>query len=112
VPNSKTSRIDPEKVTACAAVGLTQREVAAIMGCNVDTIRKHFLDEYNLGKDKAGASVRRKQFEEAMKGNSTMLVWLGKNLLGQSDRMEHTGEGGGPIQAAVSVHFVKSPNQG
>ena len=112
MPNSKTSRIDPEKVIACAAVGLTQWEVAAIMGCSHDTIHRKFQAEFDLGKAKACASVRRKQIELAMAGNPTMLVWLGKNMLGQSDKMEHTGENGGPIQAAVSVTFVEPPSKG
>ena len=29
--------------------------------------------------------LRRKQIEVAMSGNHTMLIWLGKNMLGQSD---------------------------
>ena len=35
-------------------------------------------------------SLRRKQFELAISGNLGALIWLGKNLLGQTDRMEHT----------------------
>lgn len=31
------------------------------------------------------ASLRRRQFEAAMDGNTTMLIFLGKNYLGQSD---------------------------
>jgi hypothetical protein len=33
-----------------------------------------------------------------MQGNATMLVWLGKQWLGQNDRHELTGADGGPIQ--------------
>ena len=29
-------------------------------------------------------SIRRKQYELAMAGDKTMLIWLGKQLLGQS----------------------------
>jgi hypothetical protein len=32
--------------------------------------------------------LRRKQLEKAMGGDSTMLIWLGKNMLGQSDKSE------------------------
>ena len=33
-------------------------------------------------------SLRRAQFELAMKGNPTMLIWLGKQYLGQKERTE------------------------
>ena len=36
-------------------------------------------------------SLRAKQFELAMRGNPTMLVWLGKQELGQSDRQQLSG---------------------
>lgn len=34
----------------------------------------------------------------AMNGNVTMLIWLGKILLHQTERQEITGPFGGPIQ--------------
>ena len=33
-------------------------------------------------------AVRRKQFQVAESGNTTMLIWLGKQWLGQSDKQE------------------------
>jgi hypothetical protein len=36
-------------------------------------------------------SLRRKQWKAAEDGNTTMLVWLGKQYLGQSDKSEVTG---------------------
>ena len=36
-------------------------------------------------------SLRAKQFELAMRGNPTMLVWLGKQELGQTDRQQVSG---------------------
>lgn len=34
----------------------------------------------------------------AKRGSVPMLIWLGKNELGQADRHEHTGKDGGPIE--------------
>ena len=34
-------------------------------------------------------SLRRKQYEVAMSGNTSMLIWLGKNILGQRDHVEN-----------------------
>jgi len=33
-------------------------------------------------------SLRRKQIEVALKGNVSMLIWLGKQMLGQMDKQE------------------------
>lgn len=33
-------------------------------------------------------SLKRKQWEMAMNGNITMLIWLGKQNLGQTDKVE------------------------
>lgn len=95
--------IDLEQLTALASVGLTQSECAAILKCSPDTIqrRPELVDAYNDGMETCKASLRRKQFEIAMKGNVTALIWLGKNLLGQSDKTELTGRGGEPLFAPV-----------
>lgn len=47
--------------------------------------------EYNHGGAKL--KLAQKQYEVAMKGNATLLIWLGKNWLGQTDKneIEHTG---------------------
>ena len=33
-------------------------------------------------------SLREKQYDVAMSGNVSMLIWLGKQVLGQSDKQE------------------------
>ncbi|MGH8281836.1 MAG: hypothetical protein ACRERZ_06555, partial [Gammaproteobacteria bacterium] len=76
---------------------LTQAECAVILGISVDTIQRRYLGPYNRGLDKCRASLRRKQYELASAGNVTMLIWLGKNLLGQSDKQELTGKDGAPL---------------
>lgn len=44
------------------------------------------LDEaIKRGNNQGRISIRRKQFEAALAGDRTMLVWLGKNVLGQRD---------------------------
>jgi hypothetical protein len=46
-----------------------------------------FSDYYKKASAEGSASLRRKQFELALGGNVTMLIWLGKNVLRQSDRV-------------------------
>lgn len=80
--------IDPELVTKLASFGLVTEEIAAVAGCSKDTIERRFMEDMELGRQKRNASLRRKQFEVAMKGNTGMLIWLGKQYLDQRDRSE------------------------
>ena len=89
--------LDVKMLEALAERGLTQADCAAVLGCSVDTIQRRYLAEYQIGLQKCCASLRRKQFELAQAGNVTMLIWLGKNLLGQADKTELTGKDGSPL---------------
>jgi hypothetical protein len=40
-------------------------------------------------KEAMRVNLRKKQYEVAMNGNVSMLIWLGKNELGQADKHEH-----------------------
>lgn len=74
----------------------SEREIAQWFECSVDTIdrachreKKMGFADYSLEKRGRGRiSLRRQQFEVAMKGNVGMLIWLGKNYLDQTDKME------------------------
>jgi hypothetical protein len=87
MPNSETSRLDPEKIRKLAQLGLTKREICSIMECSIDRLN-NFESVIEEGREHRNASVRRKQFEIAMAGNPTMLIWLGKQYLEQSDKAE------------------------
>jgi len=54
------------------------------------------LAVYKRGMDKGCLSLRHKQFNLAKGGDKTMLIWLGKQLLGQVDRRE--------IKSDVTTH--------
>lgn len=86
--------IDPEQVRKLAAIGCTHEEIASVVGCSQDTIARRFLEDVEYGRSQGKSSLRRKQWEMAMNGNVTMLVWLGKQYLGQSDKqtVENTFE--------------------
>jgi AraC-like DNA-binding protein len=95
--------IDPEQVRKLAAIDCSYDEMAAIVGCNPSTLTRRFAQAIEKGRQEGCASLKRKQFETAMAGNPTMLIWLGKQRLGQTDKQQNsvTGPGGGPIQHAI-----------
>lgn len=91
MPNHKKD-IDPEQVRKLAAIGCTHEEIASVVGCSTDTLVRRFLDVIEEGRSQGKSSLRRKQWEMAINGNVTMLVWLGKQYLGQTDKQALTNE--------------------
>jgi hypothetical protein len=78
------------------AIQCTGEEIASVLGIDYDTLnsnikhdKKLSFSEYFIKKSGGGkASLRRRQFELAANGNTTMLVWLGKQYLGQTDKTD------------------------
>lgn len=84
--------IDPEQVKALAGIGCTMIEIASVMKCSVDTLENRFSDVIKEGRETGRMSLRRMQWEAAKKGNTVMLIWLGKQLLGQKEKVEDETE--------------------
>lgn len=82
--------IDPKQVEELAAIGCTYAEIATIVGCSDRWLKEKFKPQFHSGQDRLRMSLRRWQYEKAKDGNVTMLIWLGKQYLGQKDRMEET----------------------
>lgn len=67
-------------------------EIAAVVGCSVDTLERRFADIIKDGQATGRSSLRRYQWEAAKKGNTAMLIWLGKQMLDQTDRLDQRTE--------------------
>ena len=87
-------QINWDVVDRLCNIHCTGEEIASIMDVHYDTLNNHCNDEHGINfseyyKKVAASgkmSLRRKQFETALDGNTSMLIWLGKNLLGQKDQ--------------------------
>lgn len=109
--------IDIEQLEKLAAIGATQPEVASFLGVSLATIENRlqlpeFRDAWDRGQANLKLSLRRQQVLLADKGNVTMLIWLGKNLLGQRDNIEVTGKDGSPmmtLDAARALLYKGKP---
>lgn len=77
--------INEEQLRQLAAIQCTMKEMAAVMDCSVDTLERNFAELIKKGQDEGKSSLRRAQYKSAMGGNATMLIWLGKQFLGQKD---------------------------
>lgn len=79
--------LTPAAIAEAAETGCTDQEIAALSGVTDETLRKRHRRELEYGRAKRRYELRTKQYEQAKAGNGTMLVWLGKNDLGQSDHV-------------------------
>jgi DNA-binding CsgD family transcriptional regulator len=74
-----------EDVYKLAAMGCSDSEIALWFDIKLDTLRYNFANIMAKGRDDLKQSLRRSQIRLALSGNAVMLIWLGKNILGQSD---------------------------
>ena len=77
--------VDPKEVEKLARLHCTIKEIAEYLGTTADTISYHFADIITKAKTETKNSLRRAQLKVALDGNVTMLIWLGKQMLGQSE---------------------------
>lgn len=84
--------IDPKIVEAMALLGAPNTDIAAFVGCHEAQIRRRFADVTAKARASRRTKLREKQWELAMNGNAVMCIWLGKQDLGQSDKLESKQE--------------------
>lgn len=80
-------------VQRLAAIFCTMEEIAAVCNVSVDTLERRFADPIKRGKNIGKASLRRHQWQNAANGNATMQIWLGKQELGQTDKVTNQAPG-------------------
>ena len=84
----KKYNIDKGQVEKLAALGCTNTEIASFFGCSKDLISKSYSTNVTKGKEKGKIRLRQMQWRSAENGSVPMQIWLGKQLLGQTDRQE------------------------
>lgn len=106
-------KIDKAQVKKLASYNLSVAEIGAVLGCSADTLQRRYAAPMAEGRLLGNFSLKRKQMEMALAGNPTMLVWLGKQNLGQSDKREMTGKDGGPLlTVSVVDQIIADANTG
>jgi hypothetical protein len=101
--------LDLNVARTAAGLGCTQEEIAAVLEIGARTFYDHLAVDAELreaiaiGRERGRVTLRRLQWEQAKAGNPAMLIWLGKQLLGQRDKheVEQTG-----TQSLTVMHLV------
>ena len=87
--------IDAKQFESLCGLQCTKEEICLVLDVTDKTLESWCKRTYGKGfseifKQKRGlgrVSLRRSQFEVAKKGNVTMLIWLGRQYLGQSEHV-------------------------
>ena len=113
--------IDWAKVERLMEAGCVGTEIAAYLGIHANTFYRRCEDEGKCGKgkeygdfsaylqskkEKGDSLLRAKQFEIAMQGDKTMLVWLGKNRLNQADKIEQRNTSSAAQPSTITIDGV------
>lgn len=110
--------IDKQKFEYLCSIMATLEEIAGLFQCSERTIERWcgktykdengkamtFVDVFKRYSTSGKISLRRAQWESAKNGNVTMQIFLGKQWLGQSDRIETASN------VQVSDNFLKALN--
>ena len=97
--------IDPEQVMKLAQLGCPVTDIAFVIGCHPDTLHNRFSAEIAKGRSRMRTRLRQLMWGSAEKGNITMQIFLSKQYLGFSDKVE-TVEG--PIAGDVTEDDIKT----
>lgn len=103
--------IDWDEFDKLCALQCTLAEIAGWFDCSEDTIENRvkeikgmgFSDYFRIKSSKGKISLRRAQFQLANQGNATMLIWLGKQWLDQSEKHD--------IVTRVPFEFKSNPER-
>ena len=88
--------IDWKEFDKLCGLQCTLEEIAGWFNCSIDTIENRvkevhgitFSEYFSQKRSSGRISLRRKQYEAAMSGNTALLIWLGKQYLNQSDKQD------------------------
>ena len=112
-----------EQLVNMIRIQCTAQEICGVFGMSEDTLGrriaerkikgvKNFADLYKKHGDEGKASLRRAQWKAAQDGNPTMLVWLGKQMLGQRDKqdLDHTSSDGSMTPKEIIIRAANVPS--
>ena len=111
--------IDYKKLDAMCGIQCTGEECAAILDVSYEHLNNQLKRDGNGGfldyfkKKSAGGkmSLRRKQYDLASSGNPTMLIWLGKQWLGQHEpEREKEKENSESLESSIGKLIDRLPS--
>ena len=85
------AKVDVEILKNLASIGCPTYEIASVMNVSARTLKRNFAEIIDQYKERGKASLRKKMFDKAVKKDNTMMqIFLSKNYLGMSDKVQQT----------------------
>jgi hypothetical protein len=101
-----------KEVQSLAARGVPQDSIAALIGCDAKTLRKHCRDELDRGMAEANSQVVGALFENAVNGNIAAQIFWAKTRMGWREGKEpENPTQGTPVTLASPVVFLPDNNR-
>lgn len=82
--------IPEEEVAQLSQYHCTNKEMADFYGVPLQTFMDNFRDIIDKNRIITKQRLRKAQLDLALKGDRVMLIWLGKNILGQAESPVNT----------------------
>ena len=86
-------QVDTSRIEELISNGCSDNEIAVITGVPQTVLCKKYATLLRKKRELRKSELRAKQMSLALAGDRTMLIWLGKNMIGQSDRADITSAG-------------------
>ena len=102
-----TPTMEQEKICSLGvAFGLTHEQIAKLVGCSPKTLRKHFNNALETGKEKLTMAIGSQLYKKAMNGDTISAIFLAKTKAGFQEKVEHEG-----IPNNITVSFNLEPEK-
>lgn len=102
--------LNAASVEKLAKINCSLEEMAAVLDCSVDTLGRNFAEVIEKGRQKGTMSLKRKQAQVALDGSVPMLIWLGKQRLGQRDKQESFHNWANPFEKMSDEDLARESN--
>lgn len=99
----QVAAIDPEDVVKLASYQCTNKDIAAFFNVTVAVLEYQFSEELARGRSQGRVALRQLQWQAARKGSPAMLIWLGKQDLGQTDEPQGGNDTGPDLTALLQT---------
>ena len=94
--------IDSDVIAKLSQIGCTQEEIGSVVGISARQLQRRYADLVAENKNIGKASLRKKLWEKALKGNDKLLIWLSKNELNMVDKV-HTTQSVEPLPLIIDA---------
>lgn len=94
----KRLEIDYKLLEYLCEIQCTTSEIAGAFKISIDTLENRIKEQYKCNfsefykryAEEGKKSLRRKMYETAINGNVTMMIWLSKQYLGMTEKIENS----------------------